>query len=71
VLEEVGVVTGGDEVDEEEVGVLEVEDDEEVGVETGQAPVMDGTALGPLEIATRFVPQSAAWATCRFWLSWS
>lgn len=48
-----------DELDEETV--LEILDTvvEEAGL---QAPAIDGTALGPEPIATRFVPQSAALA---------
>jgi len=52
----------------------EVEDRETVGEEGAdgaepgeQAPVIEGTALAPVEIATRFVSsQSAAFARCRF-----
>jgi hypothetical protein len=64
---------------EAEVELLVEEDDEEEVVELEldevedalQAPVMEGTASGPVPIAMRFVPQSAAFATRRFWLSWS
>jgi hypothetical protein len=73
VLDEVETV-GFDEVEEEGVvvGVVEDEDEDEDEVEEPpQAPVIEGTASTPLEIATRFVPQSAALATSRFWLSWS
>lgn len=36
-----------------------------------QSPVTDGTASEPEEMATRLVPQLAAWARWRFLLSWS
>lgn len=36
-----------------------------------QPPVTDGTASEPEEMATRLVPQLAAWARWRFRLSWS
>jgi hypothetical protein len=70
VLDEVETV-GFEEVEEGGVvGVVEDEDEDEVG-EPPQAPVIEGTASTPLEIATRFVPQSAALAMSKFWLSWS
>jgi hypothetical protein len=69
VLDEVETV-GFDEVEEGGVVVGGVEDGDEVG-EPPQAPVTEGTASTPLEIATRFVPQSAALAMSKFWLSWS
>jgi hypothetical protein len=50
----------------EDVVVGAVDEDEVEVEEPPQAPVIDGTALTPLEIATRFVPQSAALATWRF-----
>jgi hypothetical protein len=68
-VEEVEVLdfpeVGGEEV---VVGAVDEPVDEvEVEVEEPpQAPVMEGTAFTPLEIATRFVPQSAALATWRF-----
>ena len=55
----------------ETVGFDEVEEEGGVVGELPQAPVIEGTASTPLEIATRFVPQSAALAMCKFWLSWS
>jgi hypothetical protein len=36
-----------------------------------QSPVAEGTASAPEPIASRFVPQLAACARCRFLLSWS
>jgi hypothetical protein len=42
-------------------------DDDAEGGE--QAPAIDGTALIPCPIGTRLVPQFAAQARCRFWLS--
>lgn len=39
--------------------------------EAVQSPVTDGTASVPVEMATRLVPQLAAWATWRLRLSWS
>lgn len=39
--------------------------------ETPHAPEIEGTALTPVPIATKFVPQFAALARRRFWLSWS
>jgi hypothetical protein len=55
------VVGAVDEPVDEPVDEVEVEVEE-----PPQAPVMEGTAFTPLEIATRFVPQSAALATWRF-----
>jgi hypothetical protein len=55
------------------VGKLELDVDDgtiEEDVEEGpQAPTMEGTASTPFPIATRFVPQFAALANRRFWLS--
>ncbi len=48
-----------------ELDVVDEEVDELVEV-APQAPVIDGTAFGPLPIATRFVPQFAAFARRRF-----
>jgi hypothetical protein len=67
---EEGVVVGVVEDEDEDGDEDEDEDEDEVG-EPPQAPVMEGTASTPLEIATRFVPQSAALAMSKFWLSWS
>lgn len=39
--------------------------------ETPHAPEIEGTASTPVPIATKFVPQFAALARRRFWLSWS
>lgn len=39
--------------------------------EAVQSPVTDGTASVPVEMATRLVPQLAAWARWRLRLSWS
>lgn len=48
-----------------------IEDEEDEVEDAPQAPTMDGTASTPLPIATKLVPQLSAWATWRFWLSWS
>jgi hypothetical protein len=69
VLDEVDTIDF-DDVEGVVVGVVEDEDEEDVE-EPPQAPVIEGTASTPLPMATRFVPQSAALATRRFWLSWS
>lgn len=48
--------------------VAEDEEDEEVEEEP-QAPTTEGTASGPVPMATKLVPQFLALARCRFWLS--
>ena len=49
---------------------VEDEDEEEVGELVGQEPVIEGTALGPVEMGTRLsLGQSAALARRRIWLS--
>lgn len=68
VTEELEVLVG--------TGVLEVletedEEDEDVTEAAGQSPSTDGTASGPVPISTRVVPQFAALASSKFWLSWS
>ena len=63
VPDDVGTV-GLEEAERVGAGVDAVEDEDEVGE---QAPVIEGTALAPFEIATRFVSlQSAAFAMWRF-----
>lgn len=59
----------GDEIDELVLTVEEVGVEDDVEEEPPQAPVIDGTASGPLPMLTRFVPQLAALARRRFWLS--
>ncbi|KAI9853999.1 MAG: hypothetical protein M1813_001590 [Trichoglossum hirsutum] len=63
------VVVDDERVEELELDEVEDEEDDELVEDAPQAPVIDGTASTPLPIATRFVPQSAALARRRFWLS--
>tara|TARA_R110002060_G_scaffold53904_5_gene64566 strand:+ start:159 stop:362 length:204 start_codon:yes stop_codon:yes gene_type:complete len=55
---------------EEMVLELVAEDEEDEEVDAGpHSPTIDGTASGPVPMATKFVPQFLALARCRFWLS--
>jgi hypothetical protein len=63
------VVVDDERVEELELDEVEDEEDDELVEDAPQAPMIDGTASTPLLIATRFVPQSAALARRRFWLS--
>ena len=49
--------------------VLDMELLEDVRETPSQVPVTDGTESAPLPMATRLVPQLAAWARCRLRLS--
>ena len=49
--------------------VLDMELLEDVRETPSQLPVTDGTESAPLPMATRLVPQLAAWARCRLRLS--
>jgi hypothetical protein len=42
-----------------------------IGAAAAQSPTGEGTALTPLLMGIRLVPQLAAWARWMFWLSWS
>lgn len=55
---------------EEMVLELVAEDEEDEEVDAGpHSPTIDGTASGPVPMATKLVPQFLALARCRFWLS--